>query len=369
MAEQTVYVANALERARQDFVLGLKFLANGPAQQQVRERWRSQLEPAWLATHGHPPSHRQEMQQALQQTPEFRRWAVLTHHSQSMMWQAIEGTTRRVEPDARRRFAALAAGRCGSLHLDPQLPIPAPVSDTEIHRQPGGYVGALGDDDLSPGLRYLGASLIYGVGKGQAQTPGEPRAQLMLAELQRRFPALRPRRILDLGCGIGVHSQAIAGAYPQAEYVAVDAAAGLLRFAHLIAAERGVPIHFRQADAACTGLESGSFDLILSHIFFHETSATTLPRVLLECRRLLAPAGVMLHVDVPTQISRLGLDDQVMNDWQVRWNGEPFWTGFAETDMQTAMQQAGFASERCFAEHVARAGGVSYVFGASLDHA
>lgn len=366
MSEQTVYVANAMEQARQDFVLGLKFLANGPAQQQVRAAYRARIEPMLEARLGDKPTRRVEIERALQDTPEFQRWAVLTHHSQTMMWQSIEATTRRVESDARQRFTQLGAAACGSLRLNPTLDIPSPIKETEIHRQPGGYVGARNEDDVAPGLRYIGASLIYGVGKGQRHATGDNRANLLLTELDKRFPGLKPRRILDLGCGIGVHSQAIARAFPDAEYIAIDVAAGLLRFAHLIAAERGIPIHFQQADAANTGLPEQSFDLVISNIFFHETNAQHLPAILGECRRLLAPGGVMLHVDVATQVTRLGLDDQVMNDWQVKWNGEPFWTGFAETDMRAAIEAAGFAAERCFADYALRPGGATYIFGASL---
>ena len=366
MSEQSIYVANALEQARQDFVLGLKYLANGPAQQQVREAWRARIEPQLAAHLGGKPTRREEMQQALQQTPEFQRWAVLTHHSQTMMWQSIEATTRRVESDAKRRFAAVPARTCGRLQLDPTLTIPSPISDTEIHRQPGGYVGVRDEDDVAPGLRYIGASLIYGVGKGQRHATGDSRANLLLTELDKRCPGWQPRRILDLGCGIGVHSQAIARAFPQAEYVAVDVAAGLLRFAHLIAAERGVPIHFRQADAASTGLEAESFDLVISNIFFHETNPRHLPAILRECRRVLAPGGMMLHVDVATQVTRLGLDDQVMNDWQVKSNREPLSTGFAETHMLAEMCSAGFPAEHCFADYALRPGGATYIFGAGL---
>jgi ubiquinone/menaquinone biosynthesis C-methylase UbiE len=186
-----------------------------------------------------------------------------------------------------------------------------------------------------------------------------------VAGVRRHFPRLVARRILDLGCGIGLASQAVAKAFPDAEFHALDVASGLLRFAHLLAERAGVPLHFHQRDAAATGFADGHFDLIVSNIFFHETSSAQLPAVLRECRRLLRPGGGMLHVDVATQLTRLGLADQVMNDWQVRWNGEPFWTGFAELDVVGAMTAAGFSAEHSFAEHVARpGGGASFVFGA-----
>ena len=368
MSDQQVYVPTPLEKARQDFVLGIKFLANGIAQQRVRDVYRHDVLPQAERRLGHAPTTRREVERDLARTTAFRSWAVLTHRSQGMMWDAIEATTQRVAPQAVSQLASLrtAPAKRGSLELDPALEIPTPISNTEIHRQPGGFVGSADPDDLVPGLRYIGASLIYAVGKGQAKAASDGRAHNLLSQLQARFPDFRPRRILDLGCGVGVHSQAIALAFPEAEYHGVDVAAGLLRFGHLIAEQRGLPIHFHQRDASRTGFEAASFDLVLSNILFHETNSARLPQILRECRRVLKPGGVMLHADVATQTSRLELDDQVMNDWQVRWNGEPFWTGYAERDMHKEMIAAGFASEQCFTEYVTHGKSVGFVFGASV---
>lgn len=334
-----LYAPSFTEQSRQGFVLSLKKIVNGPLQQRVRESGFDSLA--------------------------FRQWAVLAHHSQTMMWQAIESTVSRTATAASGRYAALRERTIrGSLKLDPALEVPPPIRDTEIHRQPGGYLGDDHGDDLAPGLRYLGAAMIYSVGKGREHAAGDGRGKLLIEQLAARRPRARPRRILDLGCGIALHAQPIALAYPDAEYHAIDVAAGLLRFAHLAAEERGVPIHFHQRDAANTGFEDASFDFLISNIFFHETSAEQIPRILRECRRLLAPGGLMLHVDVATQRSRLSIEDQLLNAWQDRWNGEPFWTGFAAVDMRRAIIDAGFAPESVFALHVTQGGGVSYVFGA-----
>jgi SAM-dependent methyltransferase len=367
---QSLYQPTRSEKARQDFVLSLKFLANGPAQQRVRAAYRDQIEPALMKARGAPPLRRQDVEQDLARSQAFRHWAVLAHRSQSMMWDSIEATTRRMAPAATQRLLALRAAvpRHGSLELDPELAVPPPIGNTEIHRQlgiqPGGYHGAA-DPDLTPGLRYIGASQIYAPGKGNFEAAGDDRGAALARQVRARFPDLQPTRILDLGCGIGMHAQSVARAFPQAEYHAVDVAAGLLRFAHLLAEERGVPILFYQRDAARTGFPDGHFDLIISNILFHETNSARLPQILRECRRLLRPGGAMLHADVGTQPSRLGLADQVMNDWQVRWNGEPFWTAFAQYDMREEVVAAGFDPARTFAEHVAKSGAApAYVFGA-----
>ncbi len=368
-SSQTIYLPNTTERSRQDFVLGVKLLVNGTVQQRVRDEYEHAIEPAVRARLGSDPQRREQVETELARTDSFRQWAALTHASQSLMWQAIEATTQRLEAEAERRYRALRAAvprAGGSLELDPTLSIPPPIGNTEIHRQPGGYVGGA-DPDVSPGLRYLGASMIYAPGKGNTEAGGDARGRLLAKWVAEKFPDLAPRRILDLGCGIGVHALAVALEYPQAEYHGVDVAAGLLRLAHLLAEERGVAIHFHQRDAAATGFPDAHFDLVISHLLFHETHAGRLPQILRECRRVLRPGGAMLHLDVATQTIRLGLADQVMNDWQVRWNGEPFWTGFAECDMREQMIAAGFEPSRVFAEHRGRAGGnFSYIFGARV---
>jgi len=57
---------------------------------------------------------------------------------------------------------------------------------------------------------------------------------------------------------------------------------------------------------------------------------------------------------VPTQPGHLGLIDQVLNDWQVRNNGEPFWMGWADANVREHMRASGYAENDMIAEHVGR---------------
>lgn len=365
-----VYQPTVDEQHRQDFVLSLKLLANGPVQQRVRDVWRgkstvgaSARDPSAQTT---SEASRREQECSLARQAEFRHWAALTHATQSMMWEAVELTARRVAPVAQKNLAALQASKIlGSLELQPELAVPTPIANTEIHRQPGGFVGRANENPLLPGLRYFGSSKIYAPGKGNVHAGKDSRGAFLLEQIRQQFPDLRPRRILDLGCGLGVASQSVAMAFADAEYYAVDVAAPLLQMAHVLAEEAGVAIQFKQRDAAVTGFPDGHFDLIVSHILFHETNSARLPQILRECRRLLSRNGAMLHVDVATQHTRLGFDDQLMNDWQVRWNGEPFWASFARIDMRKEIIAAGFNPSVVFADHRSKPGsGVNYVFGA-----
>ena len=109
MSTQTVYVPTRDEKARQDFVLGIKLLANGEAQRRVREDYRGTLLPQVAARLGREPLKRQEVEGELARSAAFRHWAVLTHRSQTMMWDAIEATTRRVAGEGAARMARLHA--------------------------------------------------------------------------------------------------------------------------------------------------------------------------------------------------------------------------------------------------------------------
>ena len=50
----------------------------------------------------------------------------------------------------------------------------------------------------------------------------------MITALRQRFPALKPRRILDLGCTVGNSTLPYAEAFPGAEIHAVDVSTPLL---------------------------------------------------------------------------------------------------------------------------------------------
>ena len=282
------------------------------------------------------------------------------------MWQTVDETCRRIEADFEARARQVTAQPRGSLTLDPALVIPKPIADVEIHRQPGGYFASAGPDDLHAALIYFGTIELYRSAKGLSANAavGEPGiGRFIVSVLKRRYPDLAPRRILDLGCGPGIETTALQEAFPEAEVHGVDLSAPFVKFAHAWAEDRGAAMHFRQADAQRTGYPDGHFDLIVSHILFHETWHDIAPRIFAEARRLLAPGGVFLNADVPYQPARMSIPKQVTNDWQVRNNGEPFWTGFADTDVAAKLREAGFAADEVVATYEPLGAGQYYFFG------
>lgn len=150
-----------------------------------------------------------------------------------------------------------------------------------------------------------------------------------------------PRRILDIGCGVGHATLPWVEAFPDAEVHGIDVGAALLRYGHARAESLGRAVHFHQMNAERTGFPDGHFDLIVSHIVLHETSTRALPAIFAECHRLLAPGGAMLHVDQPK------FDDDpwatFLQENETHYNNEPFWRAFRRVDQRALAVTAGFA--------------------------
>ncbi len=354
------------EAAKQRFVGVLKGYANQTLEQHLAEHYARELEPQFVAEHHRAPADRSEARPLFEADPLYQLWGSMVYASQSLMWQSVGETCRRIGPAFEARATTVTRTPRGSLQLNPALDLPEPIASTEIHRQPGGYYHSEHDHDLHAALIYFGTLELYRAAKGlTAHAPvGEPGIGRYIASVvRRRYPDLQPRRILDLGCGPGTDTIAYKEAFPDAEVHGLDLSAPFVRFGHAWAEERGVELHFRQADARHTGYPDGHFDLIVSHILFHETWHDIAPQIFAEAHRLLAPGGVFLNADVPYQPARLSIPKQVTNDWQVRNNGEPFWTGFADTDVPALLRAAGFTDGNIVADYEPLGAGHYYFFG------
>jgi SAM-dependent methyltransferase len=100
-------------------------------------------------------------------------------------------------------------------------------------------------------------------------------------------------RILDVGCGGGWSSIALARAYPSARVTGVDIDAPSIELATRNAAEAGVSVAFRQGDAADLG--PATYDVAFAFECVHD-----MPRpvdVLRSVRRSLVPEGFVVVMD------------------------------------------------------------------------
>jgi len=358
--------------ARAGFLIALKKRVNLTMGGEVRKLFDAEIAPKLEKSEGRKlidtdKADRKLSKAALEDTHLFKAWAALTYISQGMMWEVVDGVLDHDLARLQKAFETYSTrpGKLGSLTLNPQLKLPRNIAMTEIHRQPGGFCFERHDRDLTAGARYNGGGLMYAAGRGRKAVAGASGGDFVISALRERYPDFKPMRILELGCGTGRNTPSYKHLLPDAEVHAVDIAPGLLRWAHAYAEGEGAAVHFHQMDATALDFPDESFDLVVSHIMGHETTQRGLPKWVGEAWRVLKPGGVAFHVDVPNQTGYLKLADQVMNDWQVRFNGEPFWMGWADADLKQIMREHGVPEDAMFAEHVRRGeGGVWFCHGA-----
>ena len=370
MTKQTlkeIYRPSHDESSRHAFVGALKGYLNGPLEARLADRYDEVLKPDYVKAHGRAPEDRLEGTEAFAEDHLYQLWGSSVFTSQNLMWETVGATCGRLLPEFEARRQTLAKRESlGRLELREGFVPPEPIRRVEIHRQPGGYFGQAGDTSLRLGMDYMGTGELYRAAKGlsEGDEVGDPgMGNFLLGALRRRFPDADPGSVLDMGCGVGVHTIAYKQAFPDAEVWGVDLSAPFLRFAHVWAEDKDLAINYRQANASDTGFEDGQFNLIISHIMFHETWHDILPAIMEEAHRLLAPGGIFLNGDTPYQPHRLSMTKQVTNHWQVVNNGEPFWTGYADTDMRQALIDAGFDANHVFADYDPLGTGVYYIFG------
>ncbi len=171
--------------------------------------------------------------------------------------------------------------------------------------------------------------------------------QAVAAWVRRSMPDFMPRSILEIGATLGHSLLPVAQAFPEAEVVAVDVARPVLRYAAARARSLGVTnIRFVQADGAdLSRFADGTFDWVQTTMFLHELSHASLGDIMREGFRLLAPGGVMLHVEQPQYDHDMPLLEQALRDWDAFYNNEPFWSAMHELDLDGIIVKAGFRPE------------------------
>jgi SAM-dependent methyltransferase len=274
----------------------------------------------------------------------FRSSIAFQRATQEMLWETIGESVDRQLGELTER-AKMAAPR-GSLRLDPALTIPDYVLAKDTHLMPGGF--AADEGDIRQGALMDRGGVVYMMGRNgrNGGLLNDGRGHSIVAHLFEFFPGLQPRRILELGCGVGNTSVAVAGYFPDAEFFACDVGASLLRYAHARAEHLGTPIHFVQTNAEATGFPAESFDLVYTAIVFHEVSTAAMRNIIGEMHRLLAPGGVAVNLDVAGRYEELSTWQRVSGALDMSFNNEYGWLGAVSADLHGLYREAGFASPR-----------------------
>ena len=331
------------ERSRGEFVGALRAQLARSLTPGVRTVFERCVAPAFSAEHGRQIADFREARRVMERNDYYQFWSALQRGSQELTWSAVIEPTERVHGDLTDAFrdaagkATAPAANRGTLRLNPALIVPRYHTAADIHLQPGGYHTEFAPDDVAAGAVYDQALGLYS--NGSSGPLNEVFAERLMGFMDARVSGIAPRRVLDMGCAIGNSTLPWARRFPAAEVHGIDVAAPQLRYAHARAESLGVRAHFSQQNAEATDFRDGSFDLIVSHIMLHETSRSALPRILAECRRLLAPDGLMLHLEVPRGRSTF---EKFAYNWESWNNNETFAVFLTDLDLAALAVDCGF---------------------------
>lgn len=146
-----------------------------------------------------------------------------------------------------------------------------------------------------------------------------------------------PQRILDLGCGTGSMTRLLKQTFPAAEVIGLDLSPYMLVMADRKAQQAKQTITWLHADAAHTGLNPQSFDLITAALLFHETPPPITQAVLREGYRLLKAGGEFLVLDGNQQTLRF-------TPWLMDIFEEPYIKDYADSSLDADMGRVGFGA-------------------------
>ncbi len=344
------------EASRQDFVAALRGHMQGSLTPGNQAVYHARTKQRFVDAHGREPANRHEVATVMKPDPYYQFWSALQRVTQQAIWDSVTDTVERDHAALSAAADGLArdnpAG--GTLWLNPNLAMPAYVTAADIHLMPGGYVGS-DASELRQGPLYDRGLYLY-IG-GNCGPENDGLTHMLNAALKRQRPEFQPRRILDIGCTIGNSTVPWKKLYPGADVVGIDVSATALRYAHSRAEALGERVEFVQANAEATEFENGRFDLVTSCLLLHETSASALPRILAESRRLLSTGGIMAHLDVP-QVLGLAPLQAFLTSWEEENNNENFAHLIREMDLPAAAREAGWPADAISQPNIPMAGGI-----------
>lgn len=150
---------------------------------------------------------------------------------------------------------------------------------------------------------------------------------------------VKPRRILDLGCGTGSTTLMLKQAFPEAEVIGLDLSPYMLVKAENKAVTAGLDIIWRHGNAEKTSFPDASFDLVTATLLFHETPVVVCQNILQECFRLLVAGGQVLILDGNQKTLR-------QLDWLNNVFEEPYIREYAADSIDARMGAVGFEGVR-----------------------
>jgi ubiquinone/menaquinone biosynthesis C-methylase UbiE len=165
-------------------------------------------------------------------------------------------------------------------YRQPDLVYPEYYSSQNFHGIKGGYLNPSAAISYDPITQYI-------------LPPHETLVRQGLIDAVR----VKPRRIIDLGCGTGSATLMLKQAFPEAEVVGLDLSPYLLVVAGMKAQKAGLNIQWLHSSAESVAFGDASFDLVAASFLFHETPPAVARAILRESFRLLKVGGQVVILD------------------------------------------------------------------------
>jgi ubiquinone/menaquinone biosynthesis C-methylase UbiE len=303
------------------------------------------VQPNFVAEHGRDFQTRDEVKEAMKQDPHYQSWAALRRSTMEMRQQGGRSMTLRQADDLAKKVANLNAKSPETLVLDPNLKTPYYLSIMDNHCMPGSYHTELFEGDVSNAANYDSGLFVTSGGMLGKYTDGGGKA--IASWVLSNAPDFKPKRILDIGCGIGHNTLPLATAFPDAEVIGIDTGGPMLKYGHARAIALGIKnVKFMQINAENLSMfDNESFDWVQTTMFLHETSTKAMINIGNEIFRILKPNGLSLHIEQPQYTAEMPLYEQFIRDWDAFHNNEPFWGAMHDVDMNDWMISTGFKKE------------------------
>jgi ubiquinone/menaquinone biosynthesis C-methylase UbiE len=332
------------ERARYNFLANLNRFVSTVVAPGNKTAFEKRVEPEFKKENGRTFNDRFEVGEAMKKDPVYQIWAALRRSTMEMRQQNGRAAVLRQAGELAQKTATQLAIH-PNLQLKEEFTVPAYLKHVDNHLMPGSYHTEYFKGDVANAANYDSGLFVTSGGMLGSLTDGGGRA--IAKWVQETYPHFNPKKILDIGCGLGHNTLPIAMAFPDAEIIAIDAGTPMLRYGAARANALGVKnIQFIQADAAdMSAFADGDFDWIQTTMFLHETGGKAIHKIFKEINRVLKPNGLNLHIEQPQYTPEMSMYEQFMRDWDAYYNAEPYWGHMHDLQPVDLMMEAGISKE------------------------
>jgi ubiquinone/menaquinone biosynthesis C-methylase UbiE len=332
------------ERARYNFLANLNRFISTVVAPGNKLAYDKRVAPAFQKENGRSFKDRFEVGEAMKKDPLYQMWAALRRSTMEMRQQNGRAVVL-------KQAASLAKKAAEQLKLNDNLilkenfPVPSYLTHVDNHLMPGSYHTEYFKGDVANAANYDSGLFVTSGGMLGSLTDGGGKA--IAQWMKETYPDFKPKKILDVGCGLGHNTLPIAAMYPDAEVVAIDAGTPMLRYGAARATALGIKnVKFMQADAAdMREFNDGEFDWVQTTMVLHETGGKSIHKIFKEIGRVTKQGGVNWHIEQPQYTPEMSMYEQFMRDWDAYYNAEPYWGHMHDLQPADLMKESGISTE------------------------